>query len=89
MQIARVYMQLHPSFKLFLTYLVANDLRWEYESIAFKKQETYRQKPNVGFLLFYTLQRGRPKPKPLQFIFLLELYSAKQQLLFDFSITEV
>jgi len=45
----------HPSFKLFLTYLVANDLRWEYESIAFKTQETYRQEPNVGFLLFYML----------------------------------
>lgn len=45
----------------FLTYLVANDLRWEYESIAFKKQETCRQKPDVDFLLLYMLWRDRPK----------------------------
>jgi len=44
-----------PILQTFLTYLVANDLRWEYESIAFKKQETCRQKPTVGFSLFYVL----------------------------------
>lgn len=39
----------------FLTYLVANDLRWEYESTAFKKLETYTQKSNIGFSLLYML----------------------------------
>lgn len=39
----------------FLTYLVANDLRWEYESTAFKKLETYTQKSNIGFSHLYML----------------------------------
>lgn len=71
-----------PILQTFLTYLVANDLRWEYESIAFKKQETCRQKPTVGFFtLLYALKRINQN---VFNIFSLELDSAKQQMPFDF-----
>lgn len=71
-----------PILQTFLTYLVANDLRWEYESIAFKKAGNLQTEANSRlFALLYALKRLNQN---IFNIFSLELDSAKQQMLFDF-----